>query len=118
MAAARDVIGRDLPGSRFERSRESAGGRFSRVTADGGARMGRGIHGTSKNRSRVKRRRSLLSIVRIPGRALNVVNRTAGRSGGRRERNTGDFGVGFGVHCRSLRRIPAGQFEEGSGAEQ
>lgn len=102
MGAARDVIRRDLPGSRFKRSRKSAGGRFSGVAADGGARMGRGIHGASENRSRVKRGRSLLPIVRVSGRALDVVDRAARRSGRRRRGDTGNFGVGFSVHCWSF----------------
>lgn len=70
------------------------------MTADGGAGVGRGIHGASENRSGVEGGGGLLPIVRIPGGALNEVNRAAaGRSGGRRRRQTGDLGVGLGVHC-------------------
>lgn len=65
--------------------------------------MGWRIHGASEHRSGVKGGGSLVPIVRVSGRALNVVGGAAGRSGGRRSGVTGDFGVGFSVHCGCFR---------------
>lgn len=74
------IIGLDLLGSGFERPGESGGGGIARVATEGGVRVGRGTGG-AEDRSGLKRRRRLLSVVGVTRRALDVVDWAARRSG-------------------------------------
>lgn len=91
------IIGLDLLGSGFERPGESGGGGIARVATEGGVRMGRGTGG-AEDRSRLKRRRRLLSIVGVTRRALDVVDWAARRSGWGRWSEACHFWVCFCVH--------------------
>lgn len=106
MGRTRGVVGGDLAGSR-----EPAGGRFARVVTKRGVGVRGRSHG-AEHRGGVKRRRRLLAIVGVPGRALHIVDRTTRGSSGRGRSEACHFGIRLGVHC-GICNFPQNSQEDG-----